>query len=300
MTLKQMQYFISLCQTLNMTRSAKSLFVSQPTLSVAMKDLENEVGVPLFRKEGTHLSLTEAGARLAREIRGILEKYNDIETMIRSGDLQRNCVRFGFSSVVGSSAAPLICRQFLNDQPDIRLSIVEGIGRDLLSMLDNGQLDVVLTGKNYHLDGPFAEKFSVLELAPEPMVFCVSADSPLAAMSSISPEEIAREPVIMFKESIPVASMLEKQFSDWGIPLNIIFRTSQLFTVERFIAFGVAGGFLPAMSCQDNLSVVPIRCKELEELTKSPVAMFWKKRDSVISGLIRSAQKAASRHSNDF
>ena len=293
MTIKQMQYYLSLCRTQNMTRSAKALYVSQPTLSVAMKELEAEVGFPLFNKAGARLALTEAGARLSGEIAGIMDKYNQMESMIRAGGFQQNMVRLGFSSVAGNSIAPLICRQFISDHPDMSIRIVEDIGRFLLAMLENEQLDAVLTGRGYNTDGPFAGRFNTLDLSLEPMVYCVSADSPLARLERISPEEIAREPVIMLKENIPAATMIENWFADRGCPLNIAFRTGRLFTVERFVACGVAGGFLPELCCRDNISIVPVYCPELEETNQSTVSLYWKKQDGAVADLIRSARKAA-------
>lgn len=294
MTLKQMQYFASICQTQNMSQSARELYVSQPTMSVAIKDLESEVGYSLFKKVGNRLFLTEAGARLYREVRDVLDRYNEMETLIRSGDLQQKYIRFGFSSVSGTVLSSLICRQFLKDCPDIRVHIVEDIGQNLLKMLENDRLDAVLTGISYSLDSHFQGKFKMLELAVEPMVYCVPADSPLAGMPGISPEEIAREPVIMLKENIPMASVLEQFFRDRGCPLNIILRTGQLFTAEQYISAGVGGGFLPAQGCRDNRAIVPLRCPELEAAISFPAALYWRTKDDGAAELVRAAKKVAA------
>lgn len=75
MTLKQMRYFLSIAKTSNMTKSAEELFVSQPTLSLTMKELEHEVGCPLFYKKGNRLALTESGSILQEEVSKILAQY---------------------------------------------------------------------------------------------------------------------------------------------------------------------------------------------------------------------------------
>ena len=116
MTLRQMQYFESVARTHNLTKSAQELFISQPSLSVSMKTLEQEVKVSLFQRDGTHIKLTDAGQTLAIEINSVLKQYEKMQQIIRSGNLERNYVRFGFSTLVGDFSAPLICRKFLDTE----------------------------------------------------------------------------------------------------------------------------------------------------------------------------------------
>ncbi len=297
MTLRQMKYFMSVCKTNNLTKSARELFISQPTLSVSMKELEREVGVMLFHREGTRLTLTDAGRTLSEEISAVLEQYDRMERLISSGRLERDYVRFGFSTVVGNYAAPVICRSFLDSHPDLRVRITQDSGSNLLWQLERKQLDVVLTGANYGNKPRWAGKFDTMIFNETDMVYCVSAESPIAGKDTITMEEIAKNPVIMPDKTFPVSEMLEKLFLNEGYPLNIILRSPQLFTIERFIATGVAGGFLPSKACIGNTMLVPIYCEKLKESQPVKIGLYWN-RDSEMHDSVRlflSSAKEASR-----
>ena len=108
MTLKQMNYFLSVANTGNMTKSAELLFVTQPTLSLSVRELEKEVGTPLFLKNGNRLVLTEAGEVLRDQFSQILQQYQLMQARIRSGALNKKYVHFGFSTIVGNTVAPEI------------------------------------------------------------------------------------------------------------------------------------------------------------------------------------------------
>jgi len=293
MTLKQMQYFLSVCQTQNLTKSAEELYVSQPTLSVAMKELEREVGVPLFQKNGTHLFLTNAGATLEEEVSSVMEQYHKMELLIRSGNLNRNYIRFGFSTIVGNIAAPEICRRFMLDNPDLRINLTEDYGNNLLWKLENNQLDVVLTGSNYSKKPKWEGKFQFRTLNHNSfMVYCVGSQSPLAKKETITMEEIAKHPIIMPNSTFPVAESLEKYFLSKGYPLNIVLRTSQLFTIERFTATGDVGGFLPEGACIGNTAIVPIECPELRDSQPNSVGIYWHKKSQILYPLKRFLKSA--------
>lgn len=295
MTIKQLRYFLSVCHTQNLTKSAQELYVSQPTLSVSMKELEKEVGVTLFNKKGTHLFLTEAGARLKQEAEGVLHRYERMEEMIKSGDLAQDYIRFGFSTIVGNSTAPMICKQFLADHPDTKLQATEDFGRNLLFQLENGQLDVVLTGGNYYTNPKWADKFDTYDVNASTLVYCVSPVNRLAAQGSVSLEDIARYPIILLNHNFPIAQTVEENFEQRGLKLNVLFRTSQMFTIEQFIATGVAGGFLPEEACIGNNRVTPLHCEGLESFKFYSVKLYWNKgtgqKGSIIRDFVKSAQK---------
>lgn len=285
MTLRQMQYFESVARTHNLTKSAQELYVSQPSLSVSMKALEQEVKVSLFQRNGTHIRLTDAGEALAIEVNSVLRQYEKMQQVIHSGNLERNYVRFGFSTLVGDLSAPLICRKFLDSYPELHIHLTQCSGLELLRKLEHQQLDVVLTGKKYSERPDWFGKFEGFPMRESTLSFCVSKSDSRSLMKSITMEEIAKQPVILPDETFPASMRVESLFASGGHPLNIILRSSQIYTVLRFISTGIAGGFLPSASCLEAPSIVPIPCEELAEELRLRSMLFWN-RDAHISPIL--------------
>lgn len=277
MTIKQMLYYSSICKTLNLTKSSQELFVSQPALSMAMKELENEVGMILFVKNGTKLGLTESGYALLQEVDGLLNQYNRLETNIRSGNLTSARIRFGFSSVVGTSQAAKLCGTFLSRHPEIKLQIMEDIGKQLLLRLEDNTLDVVLTGSKYNETGNWAHRFKTRSIDGDSIGFYVSKRNRLARKAMISFKEISEIPVILLDKNYPVFNSLEQLFIEKGYPLTVAFRTSNLYTAERFIMRDAVAGFLPYMHDTEYYDLVNIKCPELVNQKSSKLCLYWKK-----------------------
>ena len=276
-TIKQMKYFLSVCRTENLSKSAKELFVSQPTLSVAIKELEQETSTHLFMRKGTHITLTEAGRKLRDEIKKIMEHYNKMNSMIESGILNTDYLRLGYSTIIGSESLPLIYRRFTESYPSIHLEISEGAGWNLLQKLDEDELDAVLTVENYSQESLWKKRFETKKIKASTLEYCVSEKSPLAGKETITLEEISKEPLILFDQAFPLSGTIENIFSERGYDLNVVLRSSQIFMVSRFIEEGLGGGFLPASACRENLKLVPLDCPDLTPSSGMEARVYWKK-----------------------
>lgn len=276
MTLEQMRYFLSIAKTSNMTKSAEELFVSQPTLSLTMKELEHEVGCPLFYKKGNRLALTESGSILQEEVSKILAQYEQMESRISSGELNRNFLRFGFSTIIGNTIAPQICSRFLDEYPEIQLQTTEDFGQNLLYKLDNDLIDVVVTGTLFANLPEWANRFHTQGLIPARLWYYVSKNHPLANKKQVSIEELAATPTIMLNRNFPISQNLEREFLVRNMSLNVVARSSQMYTVERFISVGVGGGFLPQESSNANSAIVAVNCEELNNFTTFDTMLYWK------------------------
>ena len=121
MTLTQMQYFDTLCRYENYTRAAQALFVSQPTISQAIRDLEKECGVPLVCRIGNGLKITPEGEILWEQIRPILRQVRELEAGIAQDGLSRNYIRIGFSTFSGNQVFPQLCRAYHEKNPKVRI-----------------------------------------------------------------------------------------------------------------------------------------------------------------------------------
>ena len=244
-TIKQMMYFTTVCRTLNITKAAEELYVSQPALSLSMKELEKETGCRLFTKQGNRIQITEEGRILNREFSLILKQAEHLEGMIRSGTLSQQYVRFGFSSIVGIMAAPEICHSFAGQHPELSLRITEDIGTNLLSQLDNGLLDFGLMFEPFDMQKyetmllPFADTFG----------FLMQESHPLAQKKQLRLDDLEGVPLLMPSQGLSLGGTINRRNSDYDFSrLNIVCHYNLLFNAAVMVEQGMGIAF-----CLDHL-----------------------------------------------
>ena len=121
MTLTQMQYFQAVCKYENFTKAAEDQHISQPAMSAAMKDLEAECGVPLFKKTRNSLTITDAGWALLEEVEKNLTQYDHLMYAVKNLSLSRKYIRVGVSTLNGNLVYPQILSAFSKRCPDIQV-----------------------------------------------------------------------------------------------------------------------------------------------------------------------------------
>ena len=274
MTLTQMQYFQAVCNYENYTKAAAALFVTQPAVSKAIRELETECGTPLLVRKGNSLTLTEAGQLLRKEVDEILASMDHLNRKIGSGGLTRRFVEVGLSTFSSSTAFPAICAEFHRRYPEIQVFSHEDSTDKLFRLLDADRVDVIVTTP----ESPEREadpSYRFLRLNSSCLRYCVSRSHRWARRGSITLEEIAAEPLILLSDNYSSARGQRALFAQQGLEPNIIMRTSQMFTVERFVESGAAGGYLPIELAESNKNIVALPCSF--DRPARPTCIIWKK-----------------------
>lgn len=297
-TLKQIQYFLSVSETLNLTKSARDLYISQPTLSVAVKELEQECGVPLFHRNGPKISLTDAGIALREEFLKVMRQYDRMQEVIDSGSLDDKGIHFGYSPVIGSEIGPKLYSRFTRKYPSIKIQIREGAGSDLLQDLYDGQLDVVLTGHRYSFSEKWKDVFNTFSIRGSNLHYCVSADNPMADKEYVTAEDVAANPIILFGDTFPITKRIEEAFQQLGLTLNIVLKSSQIYIISRLIADDIGGGFLPLEAGRRYPGIVPLKC-DFSELIAGPEALLYWAKGNVTRPEIRKILQIAGEEFSD-
>lgn len=144
-TLTQMRYFYEVCRWQNITKAAEHLHVSQPTISVAMRTLEEETGLNLFHREGRKLVMTSEGSKLLSKVNHILNQMDQLETEIQDMAHNRNHIRMALPLQIGTRFLPRILGEFRIAHPKIKLEVIESGGISALQMVEDEKLDIALT-----------------------------------------------------------------------------------------------------------------------------------------------------------
>ncbi|MEW5249504.1 hydrogen peroxide-inducible genes activator [Microbulbifer sp. 2201CG32-9] len=196
MTLNELRYIVTLAQEKHFGRAAERCFVSQPTLSIAVKKLEKELGVALFERSKTRVQPTPLGERIVGQAQLVLEQAAAIKDIASAGkDQLSSPLSVGAIFTIGPYLFPHFIPQLQLRAPDMPLYVEEGYTATLRQRLRKGELDTIIIAL------PFTEPDVVTQpLYDEPFMVLMPVFHPLAKQKAIDPEQLAGENVLLLGE----------------------------------------------------------------------------------------------------
>ena len=270
MNITQLRYFQAICTFHSVSSAAEYLHISQPSLSNAIKDLEKEFGVVLFRRHHRGMALTTEGEALLRMSHQILGGMDQAEDLMLSLGKERKRLRLGVPPMIGSLILPKIYRDFLPGVPEISLRITEGGRQELMQKLRDDHVDMAFISHS----GPLEKIYDSVKIAQFPIVFCTTKHSPLSKLPSVKPEDVAKNPLVLFVDSFFQTEKIKKWFSNSGITPKIIMQTEQLSTIQSIIAGNIASGFMFRQLADANPELIAI---PVEQPMMADISLVWKR-----------------------
>ncbi|HKY67855.1 MAG TPA: LysR substrate-binding domain-containing protein [Acidimicrobiales bacterium] len=275
MNLRDLQYLVAVDEHRHFGRAAEASFVSQPTLSMQLKKLENELGVALVERNPGHVVLTEAGRQVADRARVILGEVDTIRGIARqAADPESGSLRVGLFPTLAPYFLPHVVPNVHRRFPHIELLLVEEKTEVVHRRLREGRLDVGLMALPVEDDHLCSEV-----LFDEDFVLAVPADHPLAAADGpVDPSVLASEHVLLLEEG----HCLRQQALDVcrlaGASERTGFRATSLETLRQMVAAGVGVTLLPRLAVQppvppsSDVRLLPFA----EPVPRRRIAMFWR------------------------
>ena len=270
MTLNQLRYFCTAARCHSITQAARQLFVTQPTVSIAIRELEKEFSLTLFAYTKNRLELTTEGEAFFERAAALLEQSDDLAAQFLDHTRYRPTVRLGIPPMLSTLFFPELMKAFHREYPDIYLELAEYGSVRACEMVQEEQLEIGLVNMElYSID-----KFSSLELAEEKLVFCVSREHSLAGETRISLRQLDQQPIILFNHDSVQNQVLTQQFRALGIQPRIILHCSQIATTMKFLRQGKCGGFLFSSMLPYVPDVVGI---PIQPEIPMKIGLVWKK-----------------------
>jgi LysR family transcriptional regulator, hydrogen peroxide-inducible genes activator len=192
-TLTELRYIIAVARERHFGRAAKACFVSQPTLSVAVRKLEDELGVAIFERGKGEISITEAGMKIVEQAQRVLEETNKIKQLCEQGrDQLSGPLRIGAIYTIGPYLFPGLIADLTEKAPGLQLAIEENYTATLLEKLKRGDLDIIV------ISLPLSESgIETAALYDEPFVVLLPAAHPLVNYEAIDPVQLKNEAVLL-------------------------------------------------------------------------------------------------------
>ena len=278
MNITQLKYFNAICTLNSVSAAADFLYVSQPTISNAIKELEEEFGVILFKRHHRGMSLTKEGELLYNMSKDLLNRAEHIEKVMNDLGKNRKTLRLGVPPMIGSMYLPIIHDEFKKAHPEIFLEISEGGKSELLNKLENDYLDLIFLSHNEkippHLSSIYIERVEI--------VLCVSEKNPLSEKKSVTPTDLKDTPLVLFKNSFFQTELIKKSFSEYNLSPNILLQTEQLSNVLNMISSNISAGFLfrPLTKSKQGIVAVPMKKRLFAD-----ISLVWKKDSYIFTGM---------------
>ena len=258
MNFVQLQYFHAVCQYQSVSAAAEFLHISQPSLSAAIRELEKEFGVMLFRRHHRGMALTPEGEAFYRMTGELLARTEQVAQSMHDLGNERRVLRLGVPPMIGSLLLPWILGEFVEKQTGIRLEITEGGHRELYRRLEENELDMALLPHKQ----PFGKEWNATEVAQFEIVCCMASGQQLLHREEIQPEDLKEIPLVLFADGFFQTEEIRRWFARGQVEPHILMQTSQLSTMQSLIRSGVAAGFLFRSLMQNTPKLICVPTKD--------------------------------------
>ena len=271
MTLTELKYIVAVARERHFGKAAEACFVSQPTLSVAVKKLEDELELKIFERSANEVTVTPLGDEIVRQAQSVLEQASLIRDIAKRGkDPLAGALKLGVIYTIGPYLLPDLVRQMIMHTPQMPLMLQENFTVKLLELLRNGEIDCAILAE------PFPD--TGLALAPlydEPFFAAVPTTHKLARQATVSTEDLKQETMLLlgaghcFRDHVLEVCPEFARFSSNAEGIRKSFEGSSLETIRHMVAAGMGVTLVPRLSIPAQaLAARPKRKKTEDALVK--------------------------------
>ena len=274
MTPNELRYIVAVAQELNFRRAAEKSFISQPALSLAIQKLEEELGVQIFERGRSEISVTPVGGQIVEQAQRVLEEAGRIREIVSRGDDQLSgALRIGIIYSVGPYLLPDLIPALKKLAPNMPLEVEENITGNLDALLRNGKLDVIIIALPYGDAGVDTQP-----LYDEAFEVVVGNGHHWAERRSIKARELAAEKVLLLDSGHCFSNQVAEACPELNRRGAEIQQGTSFETIRNMVASGLGITVLPASANSARyrsrlLKVIPFA----SPAPSRRIALAWRK-----------------------
>jgi DNA-binding transcriptional LysR family regulator len=259
---QQLEYFQTVARVQHMTHSAEILSISQPALSRSIAKLEEELGVPLFERQGRSIILNHYGQLFLKRVNRILKEFQEGKQELKELlDPGYGVVSLGFLHTLGPEIIPNLIGAFRSHYPKVTFQLNQNNSSSLIKQIDLGEFDLCLIT-------PPDTKVQIqwVKLLSEELFVIVPVGHPLGDRESIVLDEIADESFISVKKGNALRQITDQLFQEAEIQPKIVFEGEELHTIAGLVATGFGVSLIPDIKDLDpsKIARIPVRWPKCE------------------------------------
>lgn len=264
MNTQDLRYYHELVNLKSYTKTAEKFGVSQPTITAAVKRLEQKFGGKFLIRDQSHKSIiiTKLGMQFDEHVQSILNEINVAEAEIKQASVAE--INFGLPPIIGRNFFPKVVPELLEKGILNHLNVMESGSYDLLELLKGGQINITLLGLT---DLNIGADIELDVIQHYPIRIITSKDNPLAQKEAISFKEISGQNFIGLNSDYIHTRALDKMMRQNKMTLNTIYRSPDVMVVKSLVAKNLGISYLTTLSIteNDNLAVLPLTDEDQPE-----------------------------------
>jgi LysR family hydrogen peroxide-inducible transcriptional activator len=261
MTLTELKYIVAVARERHFGKAAEACYVSQPTLSVAVKKLEEELEVKLFERSANEVTVTPLGEEIVRQAQSVLEQAANIKDIAKRGkDPLAGPLKLGVIYTIAPYLLPDLVRQVIKRTPQMPLMLQENFTVKLMEMLRTGEIDCAILAE------PFPDVgLASAPLYDEPFLAAIPMHHALASQTSVSADELKKETMLLlgnghcFRDHVLEVCPEFARFSSDTEGIRKSFEGSSLETIKHMVAAGMGITLVPRLSVPSGALVAKTR-----------------------------------------
>ncbi|MEO7108052.1 MAG: LysR substrate-binding domain-containing protein [Rhodoferax sp.] len=261
MTLTELKYIVAVARERHFGKAAEACYVSQPTLSVAVKKLEEELEVKLFERSANEVTVTPLGEEIVRQAQSVLEQAANIKDIAKRGkDPLAGPLKLGVIYTIAPYLLPDLVRQVIKRTPQMPLMLQENFTVKLMEMLRTGEIDCAILAEPFPDTG-----LASAPLYDEPFLAAIPMQHALAAQASVSADELKKETMLLlgnghcFRDHVLEVCPEFARFSSDTEGIRKSFEGSSLETIKHMVAAGMGITLVPRLSVPSGALVAKTR-----------------------------------------
>lgn len=271
MDIRTLRYFVEVVRQQSFTRAAEKLFVTQPTISKMLKNLEDELNCTLLIRDGRKLLMTDTGQVVFDRGLAILDEFRQLEAELSDiNHLNKGVLRLGIPPMVGMLMAGPISL-FRQRYPGVELKISEGGGLTVQQAVMNGELDLAMTALPVEEENALTTRL----LFSHPLCVLVPRSGDWLEQTSVSPQQLAAHPLLIYNEDFALSRQLMQLFARYDVKPRIAVRSGQWDFLAAMVQAGVGVAILPEPICR-RLDEKTLRWLPLESDLRWQLGMIWR------------------------
>ncbi|ABB13760.1 LysR family transcriptional regulator [Carboxydothermus hydrogenoformans] len=270
MEFRQLEYFYAVSKLNSFTRAAEQLHVAQPSITIAINNLEQELKVQLFDRSKRKVVLTDEGKLFLQHVEKILKDVKKAQSELEDlKNYKKGVIKLGIPPMIGAYLFPKIFKGFKNAYPHLELHVREEGSWAMVSLLENGELDLGLI-----ILPEQSENLCMLPITKDQIVLCVSENHRFSQEKRISLRQLEDEQFILLKEDSYTRHKIIALCNYYGFSPNILLSSCQIETIKELVSNGLGITFLMNGITKKWDKIVSI---QLEEPMNITIGLAWQK-----------------------
>ncbi|WP_033068309.1 LysR substrate-binding domain-containing protein [Thalassospira australica] len=274
-SIKQLKYLVALAECGHFGRAAESCFITQPSLSAAISELENLLGAQLVERNKRQVLMTALGEEVVSRARSILQEVNELTTMAQAAsDPLSGPIHIGVIPTIGPYLLPDVMASLRTGFPKLQPLLREDQTSVLIELLMAGKLDLALIA--LPIDENWLEEFELFE---DRFVFACTPDNPLTHKHHLDISDIKNEKLLLLEDGHCLRDQALEVCQKAGWSKSADFQANSLSTLVQMVGAGIGATLLPEMSLEvearrpDMLKIIPFE----NPVPVRRIGMVWRR-----------------------